>query len=181
MAATILPEVLVGCIKKSNQMIGNCWKASVETFRSRLLQNPSTDTLFFVSLLVPAADTGTICEHFAVEDGGFIIDPTMVLVGDEPPTLECSMYYKCMQDSATQLGIHSYNCEPLRLTPKQFSLFMDIVPLCARVKPEDWSLATIRKCVVALLQEWDVTKTDEMLAELVIFRVHGIQIRLSPK
>ena len=161
-------------------MIGNCWNASVETFRSRLLQNSSTDTLYFVSLLVPAVDTGTICEHFVVEDGGFIIDPTMVNLSDERTTLECSMYYKCMQDSATRLGIHSYSCEPFRLTPKQFTLFMDIVSLCVRVKP-DRSLETIRKCVAALLQEWDVTKTDEMLAELVIFRVHGIQIRLSPK
>ena len=162
-------------------MIGNCWNASVETFRSRLLQNPSTDTLYFVSLLVPAADTGTISEHFVVEDNGFIIDLTMMNSSDDRTSLECCMYYKCMQDSATRLGIHSYRCEPLRLTPKQFTLFMDIVPLCGRIKPENWNLATIRKCAAALLQEWDVTKTDEMLAELVIFRVHGIQIRLTPK
>lgn len=164
-------------------MIGNCWNASVETFRSRLLKNPSTDTLYFVSLLVPAADTCTICEHFAVEDDGFIIDPTMVNLSDNQigATKECSTYYKCMQDCAEYLEIHSYSCEPLRLTPEQFTLFMDIVPLCGRVKPESWSLAVIRKCVAALLQEWDVTKTDEMLAELVMFRVHGIQIRLSSK
>ena len=55
---------------------------------------------------------------------------------------------------------------------------MDIVPLCSRVKPDRCSLASIRKCVAALLQEWDVTKTDELLAELVIFRVHGMQIQL---
>ena len=162
-------------------MIGNCWNASTETFRSRLLQNPSTDTMYFVSLLVPAADTGTICEHFVVEDNGFMIDPTMVNLSDDRTTLESYTYYECMQDSATRLGIDSYNCEPLRLTPKQFTLFMNIVSLCDRIKPESRSLATIRKCVAALLQEWDVTKTDEMLAELVIFRVHGIQIRLSPK
>lgn len=162
-------------------MIGNCWNASVEMFRSRLLQNPSTDTLYFVSLLVPAFDTGTICEHFVVEDGGFIIDRTFINLSDDRTTLECSVYYKCMQDNATRLGINSYTCEPLRLTPKQFALFMDILPLSGRVEPESWNLATIRKCAAALLQEWDVTKTDEMLAELVIFRVHGIQIRLSPK
>ena len=160
--------------------IGNCWQASVNAFRSRTRTNPSSDTLRFVSLLIPAADTHAISEHFVVEEDGVIIDPTMVNLSDSGAYLECSMYYKCMQDSATRLGIHPYNCEPLRLTPRQFALFFDIVSLSNRVKPKCFSLATIRKCVAALLHEWNEHETDERLAELVILRVHAIRIGLAP-
>ena len=153
----------------------------MDAFRSRIRANPLSDTLRFVSLLIPAADTHEISEHFVVEEDGVVVDPTMVNLSDSRTSLECSMYYKCMQDSAVRFGIHSYNCEPLRLTPKQFALFPDIVALSNKVKPESFSLATIRKCVAALLHVWNERETDERLAELVILRVHAIRIHLAPK
>lgn len=160
---------------------GKCWPSSVREFGSRVLRNPQSDALYFVSLLIPAEDKRRISEHFAVEDGGVIIDHAIVFLSGERRDLPCDMYYSILKDNAMRLGLRPYNPDPIRLSPKQFTLFKDILPVSKEVRPAEWGLATIRRCAAALLQVWSEGETDEKMAADVIFRVHAIRVVLGSK
>ena len=164
-----------------NRASGDCWQSAVDGFRARINAKPKSESLHFVSLMIPAADMGRVTEHFVYEEDGFVVDPMMVLFNDDRTSLTCDTYYGALEESTERLGIRPYACSPLRLNKKQFDLLLNIVALSLEIVPSNRTLANCRACAAALIDIWDEAESEQRIAERVIARVHGVTVRLKPK
>lgn len=154
---------------------GDCWATAVATFREVAA---SADSCYFVSLKAPMADTGSIGEHFVVELGGLILDPTMLRLDKGCSLLSFEEYCQSLRDSAEALGVLHYKCLPLRLDREQFSLFMDIVSMSC-FRNQQPGLSKFRECAELVLAQWENKRSDVALAQSVLSRVTGETIVLQ--
>lgn len=159
--------------------IKQCFAVATTEFQSRVDANPSSKTLYFMSLMTPGADTGQVGEHFAVYDSGYIIDPTMINLKDKcvGGSMKLTDYLEQMELGANWFKIQSYNSKPLFLNPEQFDIVLDVMELTAKIITNDISLSLIRESIVVLLDVWDKHETNKKLAVVqVMKRLHGVSI-----
>lgn len=159
--------------------IKHCFEVATTEFQSRVDANPSSKTLYFVSLMIPAADRREVSEHFVVYDNGYIVDSTMINIKDRcvGGTLKLSDYLEQMELGAKYFKIQSYNSKPLFLNPEQFDIFLDVVAVTAEISTNKMSLSLIRESIIVLLDVWNKHETNKKLAVVrVMKRIHGVSI-----
>ena len=165
---------------------GQCWAVATAEFQSRVDANPSSKTLYFVSLMIPAFDTHEVSEHFVIYEDGYVVDPTCINLAEERvgASLNFSEYYEQMQMNAKWLDIQPYNGKPLLLNPEQFDILMDVVALTAEIMKgthKDINLRLIRESIIVLLDVWNEQEANKKLAAVqVMARLHGVSIQLKP-
>ena len=163
--------------------IKQCYEVATTEFQSRVDANPSSKTLYFVSLMIPAADRREVSEHFAVYDNGYIVDPTMINLKDQcvGGSLKLSDYLEEMEKASKWFNIQPYNSKPLFLNAEQFDIFLDVVALTAKISTNKHiSLSLIRESIVVLLDVWDKHETNKKLAAVrVMKRLHGCLLYTS--
>jgi hypothetical protein len=176
----------LGMDKTATASIGQCWEVATDAFQSRVDANPSSHTLYFVSLMIPAFNTREVSKHFAIYENGYIVDPTFINLAEEcvGGSLKFSIYYEEIQSTAKALDIQPYDSKPLLFTPEQFDILMDVVVLTGEIMKgtnKHISLSLIRKSIIALLNVWGEHEAKKKLAAVrVMARLHGVSIQIKP-
>ena len=162
--------------------IKHCFEVAVTEFQSRVAANPYSKTLYFMSLMIPGADTGQVGEHFVVYDSGYIIDPTMINLKEKcvGGSMKLTDYLEQVELGAKWFNIQAYNSKLLFLNPDQFDIFLDVMNLTAKISTSTTiSLSLIRESIVVLLDVWDKHETNKKLAVVeVMKRLHDVSIEI---
>lgn len=154
------------------------WATAVATYKK---VTASAESCYFVSLMVPPTTaTGPTGEHFVVELGGLILDPTLQRLDKRSSPLSFDEYCQGLRRSAEALGVLDYECLPLRLDRQQFSLFLDIVSMSC-FRNQHPALSKIRECAELVLAKWGTQISDVALAQSVLSRVTGETIVLQER
>ena len=155
----------------------DCWATAVATFRKVAA---SSDSCYFVSLMVPKTATRSSGEHFVVELGGLILDPTLQRLEKRCSPLSFDEYQQELHVLAEALGVLDYECLPLRFDRQQFTLFLDIVSMSC-FRNQHPALSKIRECAELVLAQWGNKISDVALAQSVLSRVTGEPIILQER
>ena len=167
---------------------GLCFDTAVALFQ-RLVGDGNEESLYFVSLMAPCADTGAIGELFVVEQDGVVLDPRCLMIWEPNSTrarvetgqMPKDEYYEGLEASAERMGIAPYRHDALRLNTKQFLLYTDIVGMSIfrQYAHTRGGLAMWRECVRKLLDVWDEAVSETRIASLVLTQVLGERVELQ--